>query len=252
VDWHGLRAFVPASHLVCLSPLLDADARYAELARQVGRTMRLRIIEVDREQERLVMSERVLTSGEGQEQVLLATLMPEQVHRGVVTNVCSFGAFVDLGGLEGLIHISEISWGRVGQPSDVLSSGQVVDVYIISVDPAQKRVALSLKRLQPDPWASVEDRYRIGQLIEGEVTNVVSFGAFVRVEDGLEGLIHISELAEGAFLHPRNVVCEGDQVVACILNIDSVRRRMGLSLRQKGTHTSLPPSSVSDYREMQL
>lgn len=252
VDWHGLRAFVPASHLVCLSPLLDADARYAEMSRQVGRSMRLRLIEVDRDQARLVMSERTLTSNEDQEQALLASLAPNQVHQGVVTNVCSFGAFVDLGGLEGLIHISEISWGRVGQPSDVLASGQVVDVYVISIDPAQKRVALSLKRLQPDPWAHVEDRYRIGQLIKGEVTNVVSFGAFVRVEDGLEGLIHISELAEGAFLHPRNVVCEGDRIVACILNIDSVRRRMGLSLRQKGTRLALPPSPVSDYREMQL
>ncbi|MBN1889669.1 MAG: S1 RNA-binding domain-containing protein, partial [Thermoflexales bacterium] len=170
-DWHGLRAFVPASHMICLSPLLDADARQAELAGQVGKIMALRIIEVEREQERLVMSERTLTSSE--DQALLTTLAPGQIRQGVVTNVCSFGAFVDLGGLEGLIHISEISWGRVGQPGDVLASGQVVDVYIISVDPAQRRVALSLKRLQPDPWTNVEDRYRIGQLIKGEVTNVV-------------------------------------------------------------------------------
>jgi small subunit ribosomal protein S1 len=251
VELKGLRGFVPASHLVCLTPFLDADARYIELAKHVGRELALRIIEVDRAQNRLVLSERMIISSEEREQAVLAELAPDQVRQGVVTNVCSFGAFVDLGGLEGLIHISEISWGRVNQPGDVLSSGLAVEVYVISVDPDQKRVALSLKRLQPDPWATVEERYRVGQLIEGEVTNVVSFGAFVRVEDGLEGLIHVSELAEGTFLHPRNVVREGDQVVAYILNIDRVRRRMGLSLRQAGAGLPLtPPTAPGNYREL--
>jgi small subunit ribosomal protein S1 len=252
VEWKGLRGFVPASHLVCLSPFLDAESRRAELAARVNSTMRLRIIEIDCAQNRLVFSERAAVSDEAHEQTLLVELAPGQVRKGVVTNVCSFGAFVDLGGLEGLIHISEISWGRVNRPDDVLKSGQDVEAYIISVDQEQKRVALSLKRLSPDPWATVEKRYRVGQMIKGEVTNVVSFGAFVRVEDGLEGLIHVSELAEGSFLHPRNVVQEGDVVVAHILNIDSVQRRMGLSLRRKG-QSRLPfsPSSAPDnYREL--
>jgi small subunit ribosomal protein S1 len=252
VEWKGLRGFVPASHLVCLSPLLDAEARRTELAQRVGSTLVLRIIEIDRPQNRLVFSERAAISNESREQALLAELNPGQTRKGIVTNVCSFGAFVDLGGLEGLIHISEISWGRVNHPGDALKSGQSVEVYVISIDPEQKRVALSLKRLHPDPWATVETRYQVGQEITGQVTNVVSFGAFVRVEEGLEGLIHVSELAEGTFLHPRNVVREGDTVVAHILNIDSNQRRMGLSLRRKNGPgvTYGPLSGLDSYREL--
>jgi small subunit ribosomal protein S1 len=149
-----------------------------------------------------------------------------------VTNLCDFGAFADLGGIEGLIHISELSWGRVGHPRDVLSSGQRVKVFIMNVDPQAERVALSIKRLQPDPWQSVEQRYQVGQTIEALITNVVDFGAFACIEEGLEGLIHISELAEGQFLHPRNVVKEGQRVKVNVLNIDGKARRLGLSLRQ--------------------
>jgi small subunit ribosomal protein S1 len=149
-----------------------------------------------------------------------------------VTNLCSFGAFVDLGGVEGLVHISELSWGRVDHPSDVLQVGQEADVYVLNVDRAKKRIGLSLKRLLPDPWSSVEDRYVEGQLVQGLITNVVSFGAFARIEEGLEGLIHVSELAEGDFMHPRNVVKEGDMVTVRIVNIDSANHRLGLSLRQ--------------------
>jgi len=151
---------------------------------------------------------------------------------GRVTNLCDFGAFVDLGGLEGLIHISELSWGRVGHPRDLLTRGDVIKVYVMEVNQDRGRVALSLKRLQPDPWETVEQRYHVGQMVEGVITNVVDFGAFACVEEGLEGLIHVSELAEGQFLHPRNVVQEGEHVRARILNIDGRARRLGLSLRQ--------------------
>lgn len=246
VEWKGLRGFVPASHLVCLSPFLDAEERRAELSRRVGSTLSLRIIEVDQAQNRVVFSERIALTDHGREQALLAELAAGQVRQGVVTNICSFGAFVDLGGLEGLIHISELSWGRVIHPGDVVKSGQTVQVYVISVAHEQKRVALSLKRLHPDPWATVEQRYHVGQVVCGQVTNVVSFGAFVRVEEGLEGLIHISELAEGSFLHPRNVVREGELVNAHILNIDSAQRRMGLSLRRPrnaGARLDWPPTA---------
>jgi small subunit ribosomal protein S1 len=139
---------------------------------------------------------------------------------------------VDLGGLEGLVHVSELSWGRVEHPGDVLQPSQPVEVYVLNVDRERRRVGLSTKRLQPDPWQSVEERYQVGQVVTGRITHIVNFGAFARVEDGLEGLIHISELAEGDFPHPRNVVQEGDVVTARIINIDSERRRMGLSLRQ--------------------
>jgi small subunit ribosomal protein S1 len=171
-------------------------------------------------------------SDEEQEARLLAELCEGDIKRGRVTNLCSFGAFVDLGGIEGLIHVSEMSWGRVGHPSDVLRIGDEVEVYVINVNREEKKIGLSLKRLQPDPWATVEERYQVGQLVQGTITNVVSFGAFARIEEGVEGLIHISELAEGNFLHPRNVVKEGDVVTARILNIDSANHRLGLSLRR--------------------
>jgi small subunit ribosomal protein S1 len=155
-----------------------------------------------------------------------------------VTNLCSFGAFVDLGGLEGLVHVSELSWGRVEHPSKVLQPGQSVEVYVLNVDRERRRVGLSVKRLQPDPWQSVEEHYQVGQVVEGYITHVVDFGAFARVEKGLEGLIHVSELTEGNCSHPRDVVQEGDVVAARILNIDSGRRRMGLSIRQVGKSAS--------------
>jgi small subunit ribosomal protein S1 len=197
----------------------------------------LRIIELDAATNRLILSERAAQVRPGQRASILSTLSAGMTIEGVVTNLCDFGAFVDLGGVEGLIHISELSWGRVAHPRDILSSGRQVRVFIMSVDPEEERIALSLKRLQPDPWASVDKRYTVGQLVEGVVTNVVDFGAFACIEQGLEGLIHISELAEGQFLHPRAVVQEGIRITARILNIDGPNRRLGLSLRgvQQGT-----------------
>ena len=239
VDWKGLRGFVPASHLVGLSPVMDDESRRAEFARRVGWNLCVKVIEVDHAQSRLILSERATSSEATRREALWEDLCEGAVRRGYVTNVCDFGAFVDLGGLEGLIHISEISWGRVNHPADVLKSGDPVEVYIISVDRAAKRVALSLKRLRPDPWATVAEHYHVGQRVTGMITNVVSFGAFMRVEDGLEGLIHVSELAEGQFLHPRNVVSEGDVVTALVINIDSRQRRLGLSLRKAAGDQSL-------------
>jgi small subunit ribosomal protein S1 len=232
VQWNHLQGFVPASQLTCTSFNSDENARREELISRVGDTLALRVIEIDREQNRLILSERAAVSEEQRADALLAGLCEGDVCPGLVTNLCDFGAFVDLGGVEGLIHISELSWGRVGHPRDVLHTGQEVDVYVLNVDRAQRRIGLSLKRLLPDPWSSVEERYQVGQLVQGVITNVVSFGAFARVEDGLEGLIHISELAEGNFLHPRNVVQEGDAVTARVVHIDSARHRLGLSLRQ--------------------
>ena len=234
VGWNGLRGFVPASHLVDLLPYADEAERYGELRRLIGTRLCLKIIELNSELGRFVLSERASHLDEGRRQDLLDNLCPGDICQGRVTNLCSFGVFVDLGGLEGLVHVSELSWGRVEHPSDVLEPSQPVDVYVLNVDRERRRVGLSIKRLQPDPWQSVEERYLVGQIIEIRITHVVDFGAFARVEEGLEGLIHVSELAEGHFLHPRNVVREGDVVSVRILNIDSERRRMGLSLRQVG------------------
>jgi small subunit ribosomal protein S1 len=232
VEWDGLRGFVPASHLADFSPYQDENQRLEELAKRVGTSFRAKIIELDPQETRFILSQKLTTDETERRAEILSKLEPEEVCQGHVTNLCSFGAFVDLGGVEGLIHISELSWGRVDHPSDVLERGELVDVYILNVDPKEGRVGLSLKRLLPDPWETVEERYHPGQLIQGVVTNVVNFGAFMRIEEGLEGLIHVSELAEGRFLHPRNVVEEGDEVVARVLSLDGKRRRMALSLRQ--------------------
>ena len=232
VSWQSLRGFVPASQLVNFPTGGDGFDRHQALARYVGQSLQLRIIELEPAQNRLILSERAAQVQPGTRAALLNEIRPGDVCRGQITNLCDFGVFVDLGGIEGLIHISELSWGRVGHPRDILKRGEVLDVYVMSVDQEQERVALSLKRLRPDPWQSVEERYQVGQFIEGTVTNVVDFGAFVCIEDGLEGLIHVSELAEGHFLHPRNVVNEGDRVRARILNIDGRARRLGLSLRR--------------------
>ncbi|NDJ86569.1 MAG: S1 RNA-binding domain-containing protein [Chloroflexi bacterium] len=233
VEWGTLHGFVPASQLVGFPIEHDNPANRREaLSEYVGKMLHLRVIELDRVQSRLILSERAAEVPPGTRDDLLSTLKPGDRLSGTVTNLCHFGVFVDLGGVEGLIHISELSWGRVRHPSDVLQRGREVQVYVLEVAPDEGRVALSLKRLQPDPWKTVEERYQIGQTIEGEVTHVVDFGAFVCVEAGLEGLIHISELAEGHFLHPYNVVKEGDTVQARILHIDGKARRLGLSLRR--------------------
>lgn len=227
----SLEGFVPSSHLTDLPRQLQPAERLEELARRKGQELDLYVIEVDPAQQRLVLSQRsprpANRSGEA-----LHSIRPGSILRGQVTNVCDFGAFVDLGGVEGLVHISEMSWGRVHHPADLLRAGQEVEVYVLSVDPAQERVALSLKRLHEDPWATVEERYRPGQMVRGVVTNVVDFGAFVKLEEGLEGLIHVSQLAEGEVQDPHEVLREGQEVTARILHIDGAHRRLGLSLRQ--------------------
>jgi small subunit ribosomal protein S1 len=235
VGWNGLRGFVPASHLVRnFSPHASEAERQEELRRLIGTRLSLKILELDRHEARFVLSERAAGVDGDRRRNVLDELSPGDICHGRVTNLCSFGAFVDLDGIEGLVHISELSWGRIDHPEDVLEVGQPIDVYVLNVDRARERIGLSVKRLEPDPWASVEDRYEPGQVVEGVVTRVVGFGAFVRVEDGLEGLVHVSELAYGPVAHPRDVVQEGDEIAVRVLNVDGRQRRMGLSLRHIG------------------
>ncbi len=231
VEWKSLQGFVPASQLIDASNNGNGTHRHTSLSSLVGHILKLRIIELNAEQNRLILSERAARVAAGERADILRRLQTGDIVSGIITNLCDFGAFVDLGGLEGLIHISELSWGRVGHPTDLLQQGQQVQVYVLDIERDAGRIALSLKRLNPDPWATVSQRYTIGQTIEGTITNVVDFGAFACIEEGLEGLIHVSELAEGHFLHPRNVVTEGQRVVARVLSIDSHARRLGLSLR---------------------
>jgi len=245
VRWDELQGFVPASQMKeVLAFESDAD-REAQLMRRVGEELQLRVIELDPSRNRLVLSERALIWDAQDGDRLLEVLQQGDIRHGRVSNLCNFGAFVDLGGVDGLIHISELAWRRVAHPSEVLEVGQELDVYVLDVDKNRRRIALSLKRLKEDPWLTVEQDYHVGQIVQGTITNVVSFGAFARIEDGLEGLIHISELGEGNFFHPRNVVQEGDVVSLRILRVDSSSHRIGLSLRQASdvhTDRELPPT----------
>ena len=227
-----IRGFVPASQLQELPSQLGTEGLREELEDRIGEELELKLIELDRQRNRVICSERATAWDEAEIERRLAELSEGQVVKGRVRSLCDFGAFVDLGGIDGLIHISELSWRRVDHPRRVLQVGQEVETLVLNVDRAQRRIGLSLKRLKPDPWSLVKERYQVGQLVRAVITNVVDFGAFARVEEGVEGLIHISELAEGNFLHPRNVVQEGDVVLVRILNIDSENHRLGLSLRQ--------------------
>jgi small subunit ribosomal protein S1 len=208
----------------------------------VGRTLHLKVIEYDPEKGRLVLSQRAAQAAAGRRTEVLEGLRPSQRIQGTITNLTAFGAFVDLGGIEGLIHVSELSWGRVRHPSDVVRCGQTVEAIVLSVDPDQGRIGLSLKLLEPDPWLTVEEHYRIGETVEGLVTNVVPFGAFVCIERGLEGLIHVSEISDGPVADPRALLREGEVVRARIVRIDAAARRLGLSLRETPTPESGHPA----------
>lgn len=231
VEWRTLRGFVPASQLMEFPIQATEPVKRQAMDDYVGQMLDLRIIELNRDRNRLILSERAAQAAPGGRATILDSVTPGTTVRGIVTNLTDFGAFLDLGGLEGLIHISELSWGRVSHPASILQRGQEVEAFVLEVDRHSARIALSVKRLRPDPWKTCEERYTVGQLVDALVTNVVDFGAFASIEDGLEGLIHVSELAEGHFLHPRNVVSEGQQIRARILSIDGRARRMGLSLR---------------------
>jgi small subunit ribosomal protein S1 len=229
VRWRDVVGFVPASQLCDGLRYGDEQTRLKDLATRVGTSLTLKVIEVDPDKNRLILSERAARHVEDPDLGVLDDLSPGDVCHGEVTNLCTFGAFVDLGGVEGLIHISELSWGRVTHPADILQSGESVEVYVLNIDRDQGRVGLSLKRLQPDPWTSVDERYQVGQVIEGEITNIVNFGAFVRLEEGLEGLIHTSELS-GALSSGPYSLREGERVLVRINSIEGERHRIGLSL----------------------
>ncbi len=233
VQWKGIQGFVPASQLIDFPQFHVERERLQELASRQDETLKLKIIEADRDSNRLILSERGTLVMADERKNLLNNLEIDAQIEGRVTNLTHFGAFIDLGGIEGLIHISELSWSRVIHPSHILQPGQPIKVIVLSIDHYNERVALSLKQLRSNPWLTVDERYYPDQIVKGIVSNVVQYGAFVLLEAELEGLIHISELAEGSFLHPRNVVKKGDEVTARVLTVDGKNKRLALSLRTK-------------------
>lgn len=231
-----VRGFVPASQLSGRWQALqdndgDPEQRWARL---VGQKMRLKVLELDRQRNRLILSERAAVKDWRQEQKdrLLTELKRGDVLTGTVTSLATFGAFVDIGGADGLIHLSEIAWRRLEHPAEVLHVGQEVEVYVLGVDEEKKRIALSLRRLTPEPWSVIEQTYAPGQVVTVKITKLTNFGAFAKIDDTIEGLIHISELADYRVAHPKEVVHEGDEVQVRIIRIDVERRRVALSLRQ--------------------
>jgi small subunit ribosomal protein S1 len=232
VNLDGVRGFVPASQVNGISRGPDTQ-KQSDMARMVNTDLQLKVIEINRNRNRLILSERqaVQEARESKKDELLSRLKEGDVRTGTVSSVCDFGAFVDIGGADGLVHLSEISWSRVKHPSEVLKPGDKVQVSILSIDQDRKRIALSIKRTQSEPWTRAGERYQLGQIVEGTITQLASFGAFARIEDGIEGLIHVSEMGDERIQHPKEVVAEGDTIQARIIRIDPARKRMGLSLR---------------------
>jgi small subunit ribosomal protein S1 len=224
----GLRGFLPAS-------LVDLR-RVRDLHPYVGQEIEAKIIELDRNRNNVVLSRRAFleeSQSEGRKK-FLESLHKGERRKGTVSSIVNFGAFVDLGGVDGLVHVSELSWKHVDHPSEVVQVGQEVEVEILDVDLERERVSLSLKATQEDPWKEFERKYQAGEIIEGQVTKLVPFGAFVRVAPGIEGLVHISELSEQHVDSPESVLSVGDQVRVKVIEVDVARRRISLSMRQVG------------------
>jgi small subunit ribosomal protein S1 len=222
----GVRGFLPAS-------LVDIR-RVQNLDEYLGQKIETKVIELNRSRNNVVLSRRAVLEEERKEarQQILDRLQRGEVVEGTISNIVDFGAFVDLDGIDGLIHISELSWGHVNHPSEVLSIGDTVRVKVLDIDRERQRISLGLKQTQEDPWERVVNTYNVNDVLEGKVTKVVSFGAFVEIMEGVEGLVHISELAQHHVENPREIVDPGDTVKVKILEIDDERRRLSLSLKR--------------------
>jgi small subunit ribosomal protein S1 len=231
VQGENIQGFVPVSHLVNIATVTDEEERKQLLLEYVGQVLNLKIIEFVPEEERVVFSERAAQAGEGKRKLIFSQVKPGDTVSGTVTNVTDFGVFVDLGGLEGLIHVSELSWGRVEHPSDVLSVGRKIDALVLNISEQSSRIALSYKRLEKNPWETVIHNYYPGIIVSARITGLKKFGAFARLDEGIEGLIHISTMhfPDGVrdisqYLHVNDVVS------VKILHIDPEKKRIGLCL----------------------
>ncbi len=250
VSFGHLRGFVPASHVLDLPRGMKEDERIAFLQTLVSKEITVKVIEVNRKRRRLVFSqlEAEQENRAARKEALLRELEVGASRQGVVSGLCDFGAFVDLGGADGLIHISELAWRRVRHPSQVLAVGDEVEVYILNLDAQGKRIGLSLKRLQPNPWSLVDDMYHIGQLVEGVISRLESFGAFISLEPGIEALLHVSQMSSNADENPLRHLYEGQKLLMRIISIEADRQRLGLSL----TEVTAAEKAQWDERQMEL
>jgi small subunit ribosomal protein S1 len=233
VPFGRLRGFVPASHLSELSAGMGDRKRQQRLARLRGQKLPLKVIEVNRRRRRLVFSQREAQKEweEKRKEELLNSLKEGDVIQGRVSGLRDFGVFVDLGGADGLVHISELAWHRIDHPRELLRVGDEIEVYVLRLDRAEQRISLSRKRLLPNPWDTVEERYGLHQLVEGTITRIVDYGAFAELEPGIEGLLHLSQVSRSMVENAQEVVNEGETHLLRIVSIDPDRQRVGLSLK---------------------
>ena len=247
VDGKGFHGFVPLSHLVDHVANFSEVEREEHLAGYVGAPLTVKIIECDPQRGRVVLSERAAQTEPGARQALFANLAIGNRLTGTVTNITEFGVFVDLGGVEGLVHISELSWGRVGHPDELARMGEELEVLVLSIDRHRGRVALSRKRLYPNPWETAVKQYPVGCMAEVTITDVVDFGAFARLEEGLEGLIHITEMGVSRRVDPTFIVQVGEEVLVRVLHVDPARQRMSLRLEyEDASEKAAGPNQETD------
>lgn len=228
----GARGFIPASQV---------ERGYAQdLQPYVGQTMQVKIIELDRGKHRVILSRKVVLEDERRQarERIWDTIQEGTLMHGSVKSLTDFGAFVDLGGVDGLLHVSEMSWGRIQNPSEVLQEGQEVDVTVLRLDRERGRISLGLKQVLPNPWQDVEQKYPVGAIVRGKVVRLATFGAFVELEPGIDGLIHISQLADHHVTRPSEVVSVGEEMEVKVLRVDPEERRVSLSLREAGGYQS--------------
>ena len=235
VNVEGVNAFVPLSQIVEITG--DREQAIAQLPTYEGRHLRFKVIEVNRRRNRVILSERAAIQEWRAEQKdrLLDELHEGEIRNGRITSIRPFGVFVDLGGADGLAHLSELSWERDVDPTEMFSIGQTVDVYITKIDKESKKIGLSIRRAAPEQWDKVVAKFAVGQMVPATVTKLVTFGAFARIEGPVEGLVHVSELVDRRLNHPREVVIEGEVLPVKIVRIERDRHRLGLSLRQART-----------------
>lgn len=234
-DVEGLRGFVPSSQVSAMRRSMSTgDTPEQRWQKMVGEDITVRVIEVDRERRRLILSEKA-ASNESRQSIkerVLEELNVGEVYTGRVTSIANFGAFININGADGLVHLSEISWDHIEHPKEVLEVGQEIDVKVINIDQDKKRIGLSIRVLQDDPWKERLEKYSVGELVEGVITRLTKFGAFARLEGDMEGLIHISEISENRIEHPKEVLKEGDVKSLRVIRIDPEQHRIGLSLRK--------------------